>query len=140
MNIKSLMLTFLLVPTVASAAEIGHMNCIFTDFAQVKIGETNRERITQSVEIADSKTTAATMALSGSMRAVNGTHWVLMPWSSPSVVNPLSFYSDKGEILTLESTNYLKPGMSVPKGVYSSTLIDTFAREAYVRFGRCEAH
>lgn len=142
MNIKSLTLAFFLLPTVASAAaEIGHMNCVFTDFSQVRIAETNRERITQSVEIADSKTTAATMALDGSMRAVNGTHWGLMPGSSQTADRPLSFFSDEGEILTLESTNYLKLGMSVPKGVYSSTLISSvsYAHEAHVRFGRCEA-
>ncbi|MGF6395048.1 hypothetical protein [Pseudomonas plecoglossicida] len=140
MSVKSLMLAFFLVPTAASATEIGHMNCIFTDFAQVRIAETNRERITQSVEIVDSKTSATTMALDGSMRAVNGTHWELMPWREPTAARPLQFFSDQSEILTLESKNYLEPGMKVPKGVYSSTLIDAvpYAHESYVRFGRCE--
>jgi hypothetical protein len=141
MKKKSLMLTFFLVPTSAFAAEIGHMNCVFTDFSQVKIAETNRERITQSVEITDSKTTEATRALDGSMRAVNGINWMPMPPSPLNGVRPLTFFSDEGEILTLESPGYLKPGARVQKGVYSSTLISTvtYAHEAYVRFGRCEA-
>jgi hypothetical protein len=140
-NSKSLLLTFFLVPTAANGAEIGHMSCIFTDFSQVKIAETNRERITQSVEIADSKTTPATLALDGSMRAVNGIHWVRMPPSPLTDVRPLSFFSDAGEILTLlKFGKHLGPGAILQKGVYSSTLITavTYEHEAYVRFGRCE--
>ena len=140
MNSKNLVLTFFLVPTSAFAAEIGHMNCIFTDFSQVEIAKTNRERITQTVEIVDSKTTDATMALGGSMRAVNGINWMPMPPSPLTDVRPLTFFSDEGEILTLESPGYLKAGARVLKGVYSSTLISTvsYAHETYVRFGRCE--
>lgn len=129
-------LLFLAIPACAQAGLTA--TCNFDRFMMLDQQEGKAfppARITQSMRIENGKTTAATRALDGSLRATNSQRWSVLVMQGWETFESRYIGDFGGEILTLE--HQLGANRAPLRGAFRASLVTPGVARTGVQMGQC---